>query len=68
MTEQYNQNRNKMHKLMNTAYSIPEPVSVFLNVQQYKETDIYEIKRLVREQIKINKMINTGKNMLMYIK
>ncbi|WP_396189523.1 hypothetical protein [Flavobacterium sp.] len=53
---------------MNTAYSIPEPVSVFLNVQQYKETDIYEIKRLVREQIKINKMINTGKNMLMYIK
>jgi hypothetical protein len=68
MTEQYNHNRMKLHKLMNNVYSIPEPVSIFLNVQQYKESDIYEIKRLVREQIKINKMITTGKNMIIHIK
>jgi hypothetical protein len=61
MTEQYKQNRQKLHKLMNTTYT--EPVSVILNYHTFKESDVIEIKRLVREQIKINNLITVGMNM-----
>jgi len=63
MTIQYNQNRQKLHKLMNSTYTVPEPVSVILNYHTFKESDILEIKRLVKEQIKINNLINVGVNM-----
>lgn len=61
MTEQYKHNRQKLHKLMNTTYT--EPVSVILNYHTFKESDVIEIKRLVREQIKINNLITVGMNM-----
>ena len=63
MTVQYNENRQKLHKLMNSTYTVPEPVSVILNYQTFKESDILEIKRLVRDQIKINNLITVGINM-----
>jgi hypothetical protein len=64
MSLKYNQNRQQLHKLMNTAYTVPEPVSVILNYHLCKDSDIDEIKRLVREQIKINKMIGVGRTMI----
>ena len=49
---------------MNNVYTIPEPISVMINFNEYKQSDITEIKRLVKEQIKINNMMQVGKNMI----
>ena len=63
---QYSQNRNKLRKLLNNKYTIPDPISSMINIKDYtdKASDIDEINRLVREQIKINKLILRGKDIL----
>lgn len=63
---QYNNNRKRLHKLLKTPYSMPEPMSSFINVRDYlyNPSDIQQVNQLVREQIKINKMISTGKDIL----
>jgi len=63
---QYNNNRKRLHKLLKTPYSMPEPMSSFINVRDYlyNPSDIQQVNQLVREQIKINKLILRGKDIL----
>lgn len=64
MSAQYNRNRIQLNKIMNNTNI--EPMSSLLNIQNYiyTDSDINEVRRLVREQIKINKMMSVGKSML----
>lgn len=63
---QYSKNRQQLHTLLKMSYKTHEPISLLINVNDYlhKQSDIDEVNRLVREQIKINRMILTGKEML----
>lgn len=65
MSIRYNENRKQLHKLIHNT-SIADPICTFLNLQQYvyDEKDMYKVKMLIKEQIKINKMIIIGRNML----
>jgi glycerol kinase len=62
MSAKYNQNHLQLHNMMN----IPETMLPMLNMHNYvyKNTDIDNARRLVKEQIKINNMIKVGKSML----
>lgn len=66
LTVQYSQNRQKLRKLLNSSYDIPDPISSIVNLQNYlyKPSDVHEVNKLVREQIKINRLVTTGKEML----
>ena len=63
---QYSRNRSQLHKLMKNANNIPEPICTIINLQTflYKPSDINEVNRLIREQIKINKIVSVGKDIL----
>jgi hypothetical protein len=65
MSIRYNENRKQLNKLIHNT-SIPDPVCTFLNLQQYvyNEENTSKVKILIQEQIKINKMIIIGRNML----
>jgi hypothetical protein len=64
MSVKYNENRKQLHKLVHN--NVAEHVCTFLNLQDYvyDKKDITKVKLLVKEQIKINKMIIVGRNML----
>jgi len=64
ISAQYNRNRMQLHKIMNNTNI--EPISSLLNIQSYvyTDSDINEVRRLIREQIKLNKMMSIGKSML----
>lgn len=68
LSVQYSQNRQRLRKLLHNSYDMPDPISSLINVQSYlyKPSDIHEVNRLVREQIKINRLVMTGKEMLNY--
>ncbi len=61
---QYSQNRQKLRKLLNNnlpeMYDIPDASIIY----SYKPSDAKEINLLVRQQIKLNKLMMTGKEML----
>ncbi len=64
MSAQYNRNRVELNKIMNKTNI--EPMTSLLNIQSYvyTESDVSEAKRLVREQIKLNKMMKIGNSMV----
>jgi hypothetical protein len=64
MSLKYNSNRIQLHNIMNIANI--DHVSSLLNIQSYvyTESDIDEARRLIKEQIKLNKMMIVGKSML----
>jgi hypothetical protein len=66
MSLQYNKNRAQLHKLMQIQNNASEPISSIINIQHYlfKDSDVIEVKRLVREQIKINKLMIVGRSMI----
>ena len=70
MSLQYNKNRAQLHKLMQIQNNASEPISSIINIQHYlfKDSDVTEVKRLVREQIKINKLMIVGRSMINPIK
>lgn len=66
---QYNQNRIKLRKLLNSSYTLSshnDPIASFLSMQDnvYNPVDAKELNRLVKEQIKLNKMMLIGKHIL----
>jgi hypothetical protein len=64
---QYSQNRQKLRKLLNNSYNVPDPVSsTMLGIENYMydPSNFKDIHRLVQEQIKINKLMTVGKDML----
>jgi len=56
----------KLRQMINNSYAISDPTSSLLNIHNYlyRPKDMNEVNKLVREQIKINRMIMTGKEML----
>jgi hypothetical protein len=66
LSVQYSQNRQKLRKLLHSSYDMPDPVSSLINIQNYlyRPSDVHEVNRLVREQIKIHRLISIGKDML----
>jgi len=66
LSAQYSQNTIRIRQLISSSYDVPDPVTSLLNIHAhlYKPSDINEVNKLVREQIKINKLIITGKDML----
>lgn len=53
----YNKNRQQLHKIMQSS---------IINIPHYlhKESDDIEVKRLIKEQIKISQLIIIGKSMM----
>lgn len=66
LSVQYSRNRSQLHKLIKNAHNIPEPIGIIINLQSYlyKPSDIKEVNRLINEQIKINKIVTAGKDIL----